>query len=174
MENMPNWYPVQVVTRMETKVEERLRRIDYETYLPMALVDKRLRKTKDSVIEPLLPGYLFVRACEGTDEFRPIANTQGVLGFIRQRSKKDGSIYPSHISETLINMMKQHENDEGIHDIKHDYQPGDAIRISTGLFEGAEAIFHEPTKQGRLRAFVKFMGKNQLVMLDYQDVESVT
>jgi len=164
-----NWYALRLKPHKERVVNQRLQRLDIQTYLPMVRVKpKNPRAAKE---KPYFPGYLFVCA----DLENVGANTlnwmPGVLGLV-----SFGGI-PAAVPENLIHELQQRlaqiEAEGGL--ILAELEPGDKVRIVEGPFAGYEAIFdmRMPGKD-RVQVLLSFLSQHpQPVEMDAESIKKI-
>ena len=164
-----NWYALRLKPHKERVVNQRLQRLDIQTYLPMVRVKpKNPRAAKE---KPYFPGYLFVCA----DLENVGANTlnwmPGVLGLV-----SFGGI-PAAVPENLIHELQQRlaqiEAEGGL--ILAELEPGDKVRIVEGPFTGYEAIFdmRMPGKD-RVQVLLSFLSQHpQPVEMDAESIKKI-
>jgi len=132
-----SWFLLQCKSRQEPMVAQRLAYLDYETYLPWTLADKRY---KAQTYECMFPTYLFIKMRLGIDDFHPVTKVKGVLRFIKL-APKDGYFYPTVVPDAIIDRFKLMEDEMGINtSFKSDYAEGDKIRIKSGPMAGYEGL----------------------------------
>ncbi|HCJ30844.1 MAG TPA: transcription/translation regulatory transformer protein RfaH, partial [Pseudomonas sp.] len=73
-----SWYLVQCRVRQDERAEENLTRQGYECLRPTITRERLLRGRRQSVVESLFPGYLFIRLGAEAD-WGPLRSTRGVL-----------------------------------------------------------------------------------------------
>ncbi|GJL57122.1 MAG: transcription antitermination protein RfaH [Nitrospirales bacterium] len=130
-----NWYLIHTKARQESSAEMNLRRLGVETFLPCIRHSKSGRdKCKADELEPLFPGYLFVRVDMST-EFRKVAYSHGVLNVV-----KFGST-PAYVENEIINSIKARGNNGLIILPPSALKMGETVVVSKGPFRGFEAIF---------------------------------
>ena len=169
---MTAWYVVQTRNCQEQNTEQALLAKGYTVYLPLTLMDKRLRKFP-KVITPLFPTYLFIQMNEGEDDFHPIRFTPGVLKIVQMSIKTIDGVeypYPTPIATHIIDGLRALEDEQGIHDIQIDYMHGDKVRIKRGAFHDCVAVV-DGTKECSVFALLEILGQQQRVELDYREVE---
>jgi len=160
------WYCIQTQARSEAKAAHNLRQQGYEVYDPRVKVDRRRAVAKE--VEPLFPNYIFPNLVVGRDDFHPIIRTPGVVSFVRF------GLWLATVPDSIILDLKRHENEQGIHSIpKHDYAPGDAIKIRSGVFQGYEAIV-QAKKHDRIIVFFDLATQEARLELEYKDVEPMS
>lgn len=162
---MRAWYCVQTKVKSEFTAAENLKRQKYEVYLPLAFADKRTRRRTTSETSPLFPGYLFVRLSTGSDDWRPIQSTRGVMTLVRF-----GDI-PAPVPAEIIDALIAHENEQGIHQVfETDYRQGEAVKVIDGPFEFLDAVIHSNAKD-RIFILLDILGNKTKVEVNYRDIE---
>src|ERR1051326_8872554 len=127
----PAWYVVRTKRYGERLAHVRLGERAIDSYLP--LIVEWPRPAVGSDIQPLFPGYLFVRGVLPGDFYR-IARCQGVQGFVTV-----GGI-PGTVGEEVIEFLRASEGANGL------ITPGSAppsrkvVRINAGVFAGLTAV----------------------------------
>ncbi|MDP2562078.1 transcription/translation regulatory transformer protein RfaH [Psychrobium sp. 1_MG-2023] len=123
-----------------------------ESFYPTRKVEK-VRKGKRSVLsEPLFPNYLFVKLNPETDNFNAIRSTRGVANFVRF-----GANYAT-VPTALVHQIK--ETVAGVTDIAVDdniAQPGDAVVLNNGVYQGLEAVFKNKVGLERSILLIKML-----------------
>jgi len=141
-----NWYPIQTKPRQERLAAANLIRIGIETFLPLMKERKRIRRTEETVITPLFPGYLFAKF-DPIDHFRAVNYARGVRNIV-----KIGMV-PAMVDEQII-VSIQNRLEEGHLTIpSHAMAKGQIVRIQEGPMRGLEAIF-EREMPGQQRALL--------------------
>jgi transcriptional antiterminator RfaH len=132
----------------------------------MAKVDKRRNQVKE--VEPLFPRYIFAQLRPGRDDFHPIIRTTGVVAIVRF------GLWLATVPDSLISELRKHEDAQGVHAIpKHDYAPGDTIKIRSGVFQGYEAIV-QAKKHDRIIVLFDLATQEARLELEYKDVEPMS
>lgn len=157
---MEAWYVVHAKARQEHLAIEHLGRQHYNAYLPLVRLHRRRRNTWQEVIEPLFPGYLFVRLDPGRDNTAPIRSTRGVIGLVRF----GGALRP--VPDELIEQLLATQADpDGAIREEHLFQAGDRVEIVSGPLAGLKAIFLAPTGQQRARLLLNLLGRETRVVV---------
>jgi transcriptional antiterminator RfaH len=92
----------------------------------------------------MFPLYLFIYLNDGIDDWGPIRSTIGVSKLVYF-----GRI-PARVPSGLIDTLKGREDVEGLQIIPdNNFDVGDKVLISQGIFEGYEAIVHAKSEQKR-------------------------
>lgn len=146
---MLHWYVMHAKPQKELFLFKQLNLNQIESYLPLATNNGHFRL---GGMKPFFPGYLFVRvdiATSGISQLLWIPGSKGIVcfggepasvsdGFILQLKIKMGSIN----SEPGSRMQRYHD--------------GDPVTISSGPFEGFQAVFNEYLPaQDRVRLLLK-------------------
>ena len=129
------WYTLRSKPRKERALYEYISAEDVECFYPRLRVNPvnpRARKVK-----PYFPGYMFVHANleeVGRNRFRWIPHALGLVRF--------GNV-PAVVPENLVHGIRRtlsEINQAGGEEL-HGLQPGDAVRIKDGPFEGYRGVF---------------------------------
>lgn len=159
-ENELAWYLVRTKVRQEKVARDNLQRQSYQSYLPMALVNRFSGDTRREFLEPLFPGYLFVGADPGVTNLSPIRSTTGVIDIVRF-----GDVIRP-VSSGIVSTLKELENESGCHVIgRPDLKRGDRIRITSGPLAGAEGIFETERGTDRIMVLIEVLGNGRLVQI---------
>jgi transcriptional antiterminator RfaH len=164
---MRAWYICQTKSREEQSAEVNLRKQGYETYLPQALTDRRIKKNKFKTTEPLFPGYLFVSLSDETDDWRPIQSTRGVICLV-----KFGDI-PAPCPAHIIQILREAENEQGINQaFRTEYRKGDMVRMLNKPFEFMEAVIDTVANE-RIFLILDIITNQSRVEVGYRDIEPI-
>jgi transcriptional antiterminator RfaH len=166
------WYAVQTKPRQEGTAALNLQRQNFHTYLPKIRLRKRHRQQWHKVVEPLFPGYLFIKVAPGEQSTAPVRSTLGVVGLVRFGSQLH-SVPPQ-----IINYLKQHEesgadasgavvpgaaardNDEWPH------QHGDVVQVLDGPFAGLSGVYQMEKDQSRALLLIDLLGRSNTVVVE--------
>ena len=158
---MKNWYLIYSKPQKELVARQNLERQGYEVYLPMARLRRRRMGKGVTRIEPLFPRYLFIKLDTKTDNWSPIRSTLGVNNIVKF------GMYPSAVPETLIELLDDRCDEEGIQDIAPDeYKEGEAIRVMEGPMTGLEGVFLAKTSSDRVMVLLDIVGKHTRVNME--------
>jgi transcriptional antiterminator RfaH len=161
---MEAWYVVHAKTRQERLAAEHLTRQHYHVYLPLLRTPKRRRDHWRDVIEPLFPGYLFIRVDLHLQNTAPIRSTHGVLGLVRFGGE------PKPVPIDLVEYLLAAETDpEGTIRQEHLFQSGDRVEIASGPLAGLKGIFLAASGQERAHLLLDLLGRsNRVVVSQHQ------
>lgn len=128
--NSTNWYAVSTNPRCEDMVYSILSREDFEVFLP------RIKNSRKNKIEPLFPGYMFVRLNVKLPNWVRIKYLHGV----RKILSYGEALIP--VPEAIISVIKQQSIKDNNFFIKAlSLKAGDKVRFLRGPFEGLEGKF---------------------------------
>ena len=143
------WYAINTNPRSEDMVQNILE-ANFEVFLPRIEVNKRRKKQR--TIEPLFPGYLFVKLDLNASLWSKIKFTQGVRKILC--FGKEPIPVPNKVMEiirsksALMNSSKQ----------ETPFNRGDVVRFTNGPFRGLEGIFTgERAGKDRVKILLKIL-----------------
>jgi len=128
------WHVLYVKSRFERKVDQALKDISLESFLPQVESIRQWSDRKKTILKPLFPSYIFVNI-NSSLEFQKALSVNGACAYIRF-----GKEY-ARISEKEINQIKFLVGDENVTDLVMDTElpkVGDKKRIRYGPFTGLE------------------------------------
>lgn len=165
---MQAWYLIYTKPTQEDVAKMNLERQGYEVYLPrvMGLRKKQGRSLK--TVLPMFPRYLFIHLDNETDNWGPIRSTIGVSNLVRF------GMDAARVPNQLIGEIQARENDDGVVDLPDKaFKQGQAVRITTGPFEGYEAIFSDKQAKNRVLVLLKIAENFVSMKLDQHEIESI-
>ncbi len=153
---MMHWYVLRSKPLKEVFLSKQLGLYDIEAYIPLVSRQKRTASTR--VTRNFFPGYLFIHVDlnqKGLSTLMWIPGSNGIVCFGGE---------PGEVPESFIIQMK--------HKIEHlnqtpqgmwsRYKKGEVVRISTGPFEGYQAIFDQYLPSAdRVRLMLKTIAEHQ-------------
>jgi transcriptional antiterminator RfaH len=161
---MEAWYAVHTKGRQERFAAEHLTRQQYENFLPLICSPKRRRGRWCEVIEPLFPGYLFVRMDLLRQNAAPIRSTRGVIGMVRF-----GATMPPVPAALIDPLLAAKTDRDGVIRQTQMFEPGERVRIVSGALAGLEAIFVSLSGQERAQLLLELLGRtNRVVVSPHQ------
>lgn len=98
--NNKSWYLVNSKPRQELRAEEHLKNQSINCVLPLIEIEKIIRGKRQSISEPLFPGYLFVELQTDGQDWSKIRSTRGVRDFVRF-----GGV-PGRVPESVLEHLK--------------------------------------------------------------------
>lgn len=162
------WHAVHAKRHCEEKVDRRLRQQGFGTLLPLIEIVRYYRRRQVTLLEPLFPGYLFVRMAAGAqpgawDAVRWAPGVRSIL------TDGDG---PAPVPDEVIGAIHDRVRDLGFVRPGPAYRPGQLVRIRHGPFAGLEAVFDRPiSREGRVRVLLALLGQPRSVELGLADLE---
>jgi transcription elongation factor/antiterminator RfaH len=155
---MRKWYVVTTKPRNEDRAANNLQHGSIEVLAPKL----RLRKFREgqfvSVIEPMFPGYIFVKF-HPVDEFRLVKYTRGIKSIV----SFGGCIVP--IQDELIEFIRS-KLEAGIVTVEQrKFQEGERIFIKDGPFKNLSGIF-EKELDGKERVTILLDGINYCARME--------
>jgi len=130
-----------------------------EVYLPRIRFKRSTRQGPVWFTEALFPNYLFARF-DLASCVRRVHHTRGVRGIVHF-----GDQWPA-VPANAIEELRATVGSEHIHVIPEELRPGDAVRISGGVFHGLMAVVTRamPGRE-RVALLLDFLGRQTMVEL---------
>jgi transcription antitermination factor NusG len=158
---MKRWYVLHTHPKDEIKVATTLQQQwGLEVYFP---------QTQGVKSKPFFTSYLFIRV----DFFNETAlsKMQWVPGLRRIVSFDE---WPVPVPDAVIELIKEKLADNKKLESKHNFNPGDTIRIKSGPFQDFLGIFEETTSSNeRVQILLKVLGVTR-VQVEVSEVEKVS
>lgn len=153
------WFLVYCKPRQDERAEEHLVRQGYTCYRPRLSRERLLRGRRQTVVESLFPGYLFIQL-QPDANWAPLRSTRGV-----NRLVSFGG-YPLQVSGQLIDSLQQRSQNEP----QPILQPGDSVRIVEGSFAELDAIFLSMDGEERVVLLMKLLNREHRLSLPLTSV----
>ena len=131
-----------------------------EAFLPRLRIERATRRGAVRVIEPLFPGYVFVR-CAIAEMLNEIKHTNGVSSVVQFGGKI------SVVEDAVIEELQEcFEADEPM-TVEHGLTPGSEVSVAGGAFDGmrAHVLRNMPAKQ-RVQILLDILGQPTPVEVD--------
>ncbi|QKJ89119.1 Transcription antitermination protein RfaH [Paramixta manurensis] len=155
---MESWYLLYCKRGQLLRAKEHLERQSVHCLSPMIALEKIVRGKRTTVSEPLFPNYLFIEFDPESIHTTTISATRGVSHFVRFGA------HPATVPKAVIHAL-QHETPGNMVDPETP-QPGDAVLITDGTFEGLQAIFTEPDGEARSMLLLTLLNKQVMRSVD--------
>lgn len=152
------WFALYIRHRHEVKVKLMLDSLSIENYLPMITRMKKWSDRKKKVTEPLLRGYIFIKATE--KERLSSLELNGVFRCVSERGE------PAKIPEFQIDNMKQFVNQDLDYSVVEGIVPGNKVRIKAGPFEGVEGIIIDKGENKDLAVSIDLLNRTVIARID--------
>jgi len=143
-----HWYAVSTKANHEQQAAQNIRRLGIECFLPLLQERKIIRRVRKTVVGPLFPGYLFVRA-NLTEHYRGVTYARGVRKIVGFGSS------PVEVDMAVIDAIKSRMTDSNVCvlDKPKELRNGQLVQIKDGPLGGLDAVF-VLEMPGRQRAMV--------------------
>jgi transcriptional antiterminator RfaH len=148
------WIVVNTLAHREHLVLENLRRQQFDAYCPFLRMRRSHARRVDTVLRPLFPNYLFVRAEPKKAQWRPILSTHGVRNVVRTGDQL------SFIDDGFIANLKGRELDGAIVRPATPYEVGQRVQIAAGPFDQAIATIIDMVEKDRLVVLLQMMNRD--------------
>jgi transcriptional antiterminator RfaH len=147
------WYCVRSQIKHEHIAAGHLRQSGIETFLPRISFKRVTAQGPKWVTEALFPNYLFARF-DLTSSLRLVHHSPGVSKVVRF-----GAIWPN-IPDSEIELLRTLFQDDSIHVISPEIEPGHEVQITQGAFQGLRAVVTRvmPSRE-RVRILLEFLGR---------------
>ena len=151
---VPAWYLVHCKPRQDERAEENLLRQGYGCYRPQHRRERIVRGCRQTVVESLFPGYLFIQLAADAN-WAPLRSTRGVnriVGF--------GSM-PLPLDNSLIAHLQQRTATTA----EPVFEVGDSVRITSGGFADLDAIFMAMDGEQRVILLLNMLNRQQRISM---------
>ncbi|NVK42629.1 MAG: transcription/translation regulatory transformer protein RfaH [Oceanospirillaceae bacterium] len=126
------WYLLQTKPRQEERARENLENQGYDCFAPKLSAERIRRGKRQTVVEPMFPGYLFIYLDQVADNWRPIRSTRGVSRLVTFNDM------PLPIDSNIIEELRQRVAGQ---EPESELKTGDTVHICQGAFADLDAIF---------------------------------
>jgi transcriptional antiterminator RfaH len=157
-----NWIALYSKPRSEFKAEAEIKRLGIENYLPVITKVKQWSDRKKKVTEPVLHGYIFIRADE--KERLEALEINSIVRCVFDHGKL--AIIPAWQIENLKNFLT--EKEEFL--IKEGIVKGTKIRIKSGPFEGIIGVITSDSNKKTLNVNLDLLNRSIAAVIP-SDVE---
>ena len=155
---MKRWYVVSTKPRNEERAASNLVSGGIEVLAPKLKIRKFREGKFVQVIEPMFPGYIFVRF-HPVEEFRMVKYARGVKTIVHF----GGRIVP--LQDEMIDFIRA-RLDNGVASVKKSkIQKGEKVLIKDGPFKGLSGIF-ESELEGKERVAILLDGVNYCAKME--------
>lgn len=162
---MTQWYVLQCKARQEDRAKLNVENQGYVTCLPQMKLTKRLRGKRQTVIEAVFPGYLFVQLDQEHANFNALRSTRGVLAFVRFGGVP--ATVPDAVMQQLL-ALAEVSNDIQSNFKGGSFEMGSLVEVTEGPFIGLKAIYQMPKGEDRCLVLLDMLGKQQHIEIEEQ------
>jgi transcriptional antiterminator RfaH len=163
----PAWFCVKSKPRQEAVAVRNLRALgDVEVVFPRLRRTRRGHDQNKVVVEPLFPGYVFLRF-DAAELQTSVRGTRGVLHLVSQAGRA------VEVAPKVIEDLRALGPEAILTLLDETPQVGGKVRIIRGIFAGSEGEvirLHEPQK--RIAVLLELLGSEKPVELSSEDVEN--
>ncbi|WP_417585611.1 transcription termination/antitermination NusG family protein [Nitrincola sp.] len=162
---MLGWYLFRTKARCELQAEQQLKCLGYQVYLPAipAQVSDQ-QEAEAGRVQPLFPGYLFVRFDPFQESIRKIVT----LSTISQAVKTCGALSPVELA--LVRELRKRCLMVLESPSKTTFCYGDRVTVKDGPFAQVDAIFSETVGSKRCKLLLEMLGKVQIIETDLNNL----
>lgn len=175
---MARWYIIHAYSGFENKVRDQilsdatrlgLDALVEQVEVPVETVTEVRRGKKVQSERKFFPGYVLAKLSMNDDVYHLVKNTPKVTGFLGSSGK------PQAISEAeaarILN-TKEEAAAAPKHQIKVDYEIGDAVKVLEGPFASFNGVVEElDFDKSKVKVSVSIFGRATPVELDFDQVE---
>jgi len=161
------WYAIQIRRRFEKKVAIQLRNKGVESFLPVVKHIHLWSDRRQTVEEPLFPGYGFVRLADSPAYRLRVLQTAGVTGFVTARG------IPVPVPEQQLDDVRLLLAKEISCRAYPFLKLGQRVRIRGGCLDGLEGIFVSEEKDHSLVLSIESIRRSLAIRIDGYDVVAV-
>jgi transcriptional antiterminator RfaH len=162
------WFCVKAKPRQEAVAARNLRALgEVEVLLPRLRRTRRGHDRNKLVVEPLFPGYLFLRF-DAAELQTSVRGARGVLHLVSQGERA------VEVAAKVIDDLRALGPDATLTMLDEEPRMGGKVRIIRGIFAGAEGEvlrLHGP--QRRIAVLLELLGSAKPVELSADDVEGI-
>jgi transcriptional antiterminator RfaH len=144
------WFVIYTKSRNEKKVAELLQKNGVEVFCPLVKLKKNWSDRKKIVETPLFNSYVFVNLSE--KDRNVVFYVPGVIRYLFWLKK------PAIVKDSEIESLKTilHETMDSF--TIENYQIGDTVKISEGVFKGVDGVIEKQSKN-KLHVILENVGK---------------
>lgn len=161
-----HWYTFHTKPNAEYQVAQTLRQRGLEVFLPEVKAPRSRRRRK---MKPFFPSYLFAKVdlkAIGISKLRWVPGLNRLVAFGDQPIP-----VPEEIIEYILDNLEALQAQGGLP--THNFKPGDTVRITSGPFEGMEAIFDQGTTSAeRVQVLLEILGRASRMEIDPDQLET--
>ena len=143
------WFVIYTKSRNEKKVSELLQKNGVEVFCPLVKLKKNWSDRKKIVETPLFNSYVFVNISE--KDRNVVFNVPGVIRYVFWLKK------PAVARDSEIESLKAVLNDTMDSFSIENYQIGDTVKISEGVFKGLDGVI-EKQSNNKLHVILENVG----------------
>lgn len=162
------WFCIKAKPRQEAVAVRNLRAVgEIEILFPRVRRTRRGHEKNREVVEPLFPGYIFVKF--NPEEYHgSVRSTRGVLHLVTQGGQA------VDVPSKVIDELKALGPDGILSLLDAELKVGTKVRIIRGIFSGSEGeVLKLATPQKRIAILMSLLGAEQAVDLAVDDIQEI-
>ena len=159
------WFCLKSKPRQEAVAVRNLKAVgDIDIFFPRIRRTRRGHEKNKEVIEPLFPGYIFVKF-NPEDSQGTVKSTRGVLHLVSKNGKA------VDVDDKVIDELKALGPDGILSMLDEELKVGAKIKVIRGIFAGSEGeVLKLATPQKRIAVLLTLLGAQQSVEMPMDDV----
>ena len=163
------WYVAQTKPKAEKRACHWLGMKNIEVFIPKMEVKKRRRRSMMPVVEPVFPGYIFVRMVPAAASWQKLNWTPGikrVLAF-------DG--IPSEVPEAVVAELRRRSVEKGFIQRGPEFSKGEIVQVTDGPLKGLVGVIEEarPGKE-RINILLNILSNPTRVQTNASELQKVS
>lgn len=162
------WFCLKSKPRQENVAVRNLRALGgVEVVFPRLRRTRRGHEKNKVVVEPLFPGYVFLRF-EPEEYHGPVRSTRGVLHLVSRNDR------PVEVDASVVDELRALGPDAVLSMLDEELKVGAKVRVIRGIFSGSEGeVIRLQSPQQRVAVLLTLLGAEQPVEMPLDDVEGV-
>lgn len=162
------WYAVNTKPKKEDYAAQQLERKGFEVFLPKIEVTRKRGARRFTLLEPLFPGYLFVRVAPSLRTVKQVNRTPGVKYLLCAGET------PVPVPDEAIALIRQRIGPRGHISPRPqaEFPPGTRVAVRFGPFAGLVGVVERPVSgRGRVRVLLELLKRQTAVEFDGVDLD---
>lgn len=150
----PRWHCARTKPKHEHIAAANLRKsLQVEVFLPRLRIERATRRGVVRIVEPLFPGYLFLR-CVMDERLNEVKHTNGISSVVRFGDK-----IPCVDDSVIEGLQDCFEADEPM-EIENRLAPGSEVSVANGAFAGMRAyVLRNMPARRRVQILLDVLGQ---------------
>ena len=153
------WFLARTRVRMEYTARDSLIRLGFKVYLPVMAKDER---KYDSGTQVMFQGYLPVYLTIGVSDTHKIKKAPGCVDLVR---------FGDHLARFPDGCIDNLKNGADIREVAKRFQPGDQIRVRSGLFHDLRGTMESIPSGDRADVLLDMFNCLTRVRMDVRELE---